>query len=133
MEVWADKYFFTAKGEKIPGAVPPQNELVWWDADPLRELLSRGVISKWQGPEVGKVQGFTQHVADIQGDWREEIVTFSNGELRIYSTTIPAADRRVTLMQDPVYRHDVTHRSMGYPHVPMTSYYLGSGGTGTKR
>jgi hypothetical protein len=28
-------------------------------------------------------------------------------------------------MQDPLYRHDVTHRSMGYPHVPLTSYYLG--------
>jgi rhamnogalacturonan endolyase len=40
---------------------------------------------------------------------------------------MPAADRRVTLMQDPLYRHDVTHRSMGYPHVPMTSYYLGAG------
>jgi rhamnogalacturonan endolyase len=30
-------------------------------------------------------------------------------------------------MQDPLYRNDVTHRSMGYPHVPMTSYYLGAG------
>jgi rhamnogalacturonan endolyase len=59
------------------------------------------------------------------GDWREEIVTFSNGELHIYSTPIPAKDRRVTLMQDRLYRNDVTHRSMGYPHVPMTSYFLG--------
>lgn len=37
-----------------------------------------------------------------------------------------ATDRRVCLMQDPLYRNDVTHRSMGYPHVPMTSYYLGT-------
>lgn len=29
-------------------------------------------------------------------------------------------------MQDPLYRNDVTHRSMGYPHVPMPSYYLGT-------
>jgi rhamnogalacturonan endolyase len=61
-----------------------------------------------------------QHVADILGDWREEIVTVAAGELRIYSTTIRAAGRRVSLMQDPLYRNDVTHRSMGYPHVPMT-------------
>ena len=67
-----------------------------------------------------------QHVADILGDWREEIVTVTAGELRIYSTTIGAVDRRTTLMQDPIYRHDVTHRSMGYPHVPMTSRYLGA-------
>jgi rhamnogalacturonan endolyase len=66
-----------------------------------------------------------QHVADIVGDWREEIVTVEQGELRIYSTTIPARNRRVSLMQDPLYRNDVAHRSMGYPHVPMTSFYLG--------
>ena len=77
-----------------------------------------------------------QHVADILGDWREEIVTVANGALRIYSTTIPAADRRVCLIQDPIYRHDVTHRSMGYAHVPLTSYYLGvttSTASATKR
>jgi hypothetical protein len=67
-----------------------------------------------------------QHSATSSGDWREEIVTFVRGELRIYSTTVPATDRRVSLMQDPLYRNDVTHRSMGYPHVPMTSYYLGA-------
>jgi rhamnogalacturonan endolyase len=125
MECWGDKYFFTSKGELIPGPVPPQNELVWWDADPLRELHSRGTIAKWHGETLGRTEGSVQHVADILGDWREEIVTYTKGELRIYSTTIPATDRRVSLMQDPLYRHDVTHRSMGYPHVPMTSYYLG--------
>ena len=126
MEVWGDKYFFTSKGARIAGPVPPQNEVVWWDGDPLRELHSRGVISKWQGAQVGTTAGSVQHVVDLYGDWREEIVTYAEGELRIYSTTIPAADRRVTLMQDPIYRNDVTHRSMGYPHVPMTSFYLGA-------
>ena len=126
MEAWGDRFFFTAKGEKIPGPVPPQNELVWWDGDLLRETLSRGTIAKWQGGTLGTIEGSVQHVADLYGDWREEIVTFTAGELRIYSTQIPANDRRVTLMQDPVYRHDVTHRSMGYPHVPMTSFYLGT-------
>jgi rhamnogalacturonan endolyase len=125
MEVWGDKFFFTAKGEVIPGPVPPQNELVWWDADPLRETHARGTIAKWKGPVLGSTQGAVQHVADIVGDWREEIVTVEQGELRIYSTSIPASDRRVCLMQDPLYRNDVAHRSMGYPHVPMTSYYLG--------
>jgi hypothetical protein len=127
MECWGDKFFFTAKGRPIPGDVPPQNELVWWDADLLREILSRGQISKWKGATLGSVEGGVQQVADILGDWREEIVTFVRGELRIYATTIPASDRRVSLMQDSLYRNDVTHRSMGYPHVPQTSYYLGVG------
>jgi len=124
MEIWGDKYFFSSKGQAIAGPVPPQNELVWWDADPLREIHARGVISKWKGGALGRTEGSVQHVADILGDWREEIVTVAAGELRIYSTTIPAAGRRVTLMQDPLYRNDVTHRSMGYPHVPMTSQSL---------
>ena len=125
MEVWGDKFFYTAAGTRIEGPVPPQNELVWWDGDLLRELHSRGSISKWNGPVLGTTEGSVQHVADLWGDWREEIVTFSNGALRIYSTTIPAVDRRITLMQDPLYRNDVTHRSIGYPHVPMTSFFLG--------
>ena len=53
MEVWGDKFFYTSKGEVIPGPVPPQNELVWWDGDLLRELHSRGAISKWKGAEIG--------------------------------------------------------------------------------
>jgi hypothetical protein len=127
MECWGDKYFFSSRGQRIEGPVPPQNELVFWDADLLRELHSRGAISKWNGPTLGRTEGSVQHVADLLGDWREEIVTFTNGELRVYSTTIPASDRRACLMQDHLYRNDVTHRSMGYTHVPQTSYYLGTG------
>jgi rhamnogalacturonan endolyase len=128
MEVWGDKYFFSAKGVRIEGPVPPQSEVVWWDGDLLRELHSRGSISKWKGSEIGRTAGSVQHVADLAGDWREEIVTFFSGELRVYGTSIPARDRRVTLMQDRLYRNDVTHRSMGYPHLPMTSYFLGETG-----
>jgi rhamnogalacturonan endolyase len=125
LELWGDRFFYTAGGQAL-GTPPPQNELVWWDADPLRELHSKGRVSKWKGAELASTEGSVQHVADILGDWREEIVTFAGGALRIYATPIPAADRRVCLMQDPLYRNDVTHRSMGYPHVPMPSYYLGT-------
>jgi len=154
MEVWANKgleqLFYTAKGEPIPGAVPPTSDLIWWDADLLREQVIGGfggggargarggatdtppapppgrTIGKWKGETLTRgIQGATHQVADILGDWREELITFTNGELRIHSTTIPAADRRVSLMQDPLYRNYVTERTMGYPHVPQLSYYLG--------
>jgi len=64
-------------------------------------------------------------MADILGDWREELIAVLPGELRIYTTTIPARDRRVCLMQDGVYRAEVAHRSMGYEQSPVPSYYLG--------
>ncbi|HEY0968880.1 MAG TPA: hypothetical protein VGD88_15925 [Opitutaceae bacterium] len=143
MEIWANKglkqLFYSATGEPIPGTVPTTSDLVWWDADLLREQITGGgpasvapaaplgrTIGKWKGETLTRgVQGATHQVADLLGDWREEIVTFTNGELRIYSTTIPATDRRVTLMQDPLYRNYVTERTMGYPHVPQLSTYLG--------
>jgi len=64
--------------------------------------------------------------ADILGDWREEIIVSIPGELRIYSTTIPAKNRRACLMQDPIYRIDVVHLSMGYGQPPMIGYSLDS-------
>jgi len=127
MECWADKFFFSAKGKSLGSPVPPQDGLVWWDADPARELQTRGTVFKWKGPVLTKgMEGGVMAWADILGDWREEIITYRNGELRIYTTVIPAADRRVCLMQDPLYRLDVALKSMGYDQVPMTSYYLGS-------
>ncbi|MDA3874124.1 MAG: hypothetical protein PF795_09195 [Kiritimatiellae bacterium] len=58
---------------------------------------------------------------DILGDWREEIITSYGNELRVYSTRVPAADRRVTYLQDPIYRADVAALAMGYAQVPTAS------------
>jgi rhamnogalacturonan endolyase len=125
MECAGERHYYTAQGKIIDGEAPPQDYLAWWDSDLLREICSRGSISKWNGDLLTETSRDVQMIADILGDWREEIVVYVEGELRIYSTVIPAADRRICLMQDPLYRNDVTHRSMGYPHYPMTSYYLG--------
>ena len=100
---------------------------VYWDADPQRELLYGGKLWKYQGPTLAKIEGDVIAVADVLGDWREEIITSRPGELRIYTTPIPATDRRVCLMQDPLYRMDVVVAAMGYYQVPMTSYDLATG------
>ena len=101
---------------------------VYWDADPQRELLIGGKIVKFEGPTLPpRIEGLIVAVADILGDWREEIITSLPGELRIYTTAIPAADRRPCLMQDPLYRLDVAVATMGYYQAPMTSYDLGTG------
>jgi rhamnogalacturonan endolyase len=84
-------------------------------------------VGKWQGATLRTgIEGPLLQIADILGDWREELITFADGELRLYSTTIRASDRRPCLMQDPIYRHDVTHRSMGYAHTPQLGTYLDS-------
>jgi rhamnogalacturonan endolyase len=99
---------------------------VYWDADLQRELVYGGRIFDYETDytHLTGVQGYEVAWADILGDWREEIIVSLEGELRIYVTTIPAQDRRVCLMQDPIYRLDVAHLSMGYAQVPTTSYCL---------
>lgn len=121
------RWLFSAQGqllgeyEKMPGVTT-----VWWDADLLREI-SGGRITKYGGGVLTEgIEGSQVAWADILGDWREEIITTVPGELRIYTTTIPAADRRVCLMQDPIYRLDVAHVAMAYNQPPVPSYYLGS-------
>lgn len=139
-----DKYLLTADGQKLNVAnedVPGCRNWIWWDADLLRETFkgddnrwgasssSNGrqqSIWKWKGETLTQgIEGDILMIADMAGDWREELITALPGELRIYRTNIPARDRRVTLMQDPLYRSYVAHRSMGYPQAPVTSYYLG--------
>ena len=98
----------------------------YWDADPQRELIRGGRIQKYNGPQIGKISGRLVAIADILGDWREELIVSVSGQMRIYATTIRAADRRVCLMQDPIYRIDVAHAAMGYMQVPTLSYDMAS-------
>lgn len=139
-----DKYLLTADGKKLNttnAGVPGCRNWIWWDGDLLRETFKgddnrwgagsssngkKQSVWKWQGETLTEgIEGDILLMADMEGDWREELITALPGELRIYRTNIPAQDRRVTLMQDPLYRSYVAHRSMGYPQAPVPGYYLG--------
>jgi rhamnogalacturonan endolyase len=121
------RWLFSAKGELLAtekewdvGLAP---RAVYWDADPYRELLRGNTVSDYKGKVHTKsIAGSQAAWADVLGDWREEVIASVDGELRIYTTTIPAADRRACLMQDPIHRLDVAHLAMGYPQPPMTSF-----------
>ena len=76
-------------------------------------------ILQYRGPTLGQIEGQPLAIADILGDWREEVVTVQSGAIRIYSTTIPASTRRVCLMQDHLYRLDVAVQAMGYFYPPQ--------------
>lgn len=131
------RYILDCKGNRIGtmADVPGCSNWIWWDADNLREMPSNtrpapgeerkpGMsLAKYKGETVESgIMGGIQMIGDIFGDWREEIVTVSNGELRVYTTTIPAADRKVTFMQDPLYRSYIYDRSMGYNQSPSPSF-----------
>jgi hypothetical protein len=94
----------------------------YWDADLQRELI-RGKAEDYDGCNVSeRIEGSVVLVADVIGDWREEVITSVPGEVRIYLSPIPAFDRRVCLMQDTLYRMRTTMNAMGYMQVPLLSY-----------
>lgn len=121
---FARSWLFSAQGQMLSDQrQSTMSQPVYWDADPQRELLRGARICDFPaGEHPPKVVGHLVAVADVVGDWREELITSTPGELRIYTTTIPAKDRRVCLMQDPIYRLDLAVATMGYYGAPMLSY-----------
>lgn len=124
------RWLWSAQGDLIAmtdlGGLSPRT--VYWDADPQRELVrgSRTVSFRGETHTEG-IEGRLVLFGDIVGDWREELIATLPGELRIYTTTIPATDRRVCLLQDHLYRMDVAIQAMGYTQPPMTSTCLSAG------
>ena len=57
----------------------------------------------------------------VLGDWREELIASFPGEIRIYTTTVPATTRRPCLMQDRFYRTYVATSGSGYNTPPQHS------------
>jgi rhamnogalacturonan endolyase len=132
----SEKYLLDARGNLYGSDqdVPGTKNWVWWDADRLRETITPSrdrnkpglCVSKYKGTTLTEeIEGRLLMIGDLYGDWREEIVTVMPGELRIYTTDIPACDRRTTLLQDAKYRTDLVNVSQGYTQSPTPSFYLG--------
>ena len=126
-------------GEIICNRKPDScNFTIYWDADPLAELLDHVSISKWNWNAEStdlllKAEGVVSNngtkgnpclSGDILGDWREEVIWPSEDqtELRIYSTTIPAVDRRATWMNDRQYRLAIAWQNVAYNQPPHSSF-----------
>lgn len=99
-------------GELAPKAI------YWLDGTNKVYVVGK-TIYRWPREQVGTVQGKIVAIADCIGDYREEMVTSLNGEIRVYTTTVPATSRRVCLMQDRLYRTDVAVQTMGYFYPPQ--------------
>ncbi|USN98829.1 MAG: rhamnogalacturonan lyase [Phycisphaeraceae bacterium] len=130
-----------AKGKLISETKPGSyNFCIYWDADPLQEILDRNHIDKWNW-ETGRLDRlFTAKgchwnngtkatptlSADILGDWREEVLfaTDDGSELRLFTTTIPSDRRITTLMQDRQYREAIAWQNTAYNQPPHPSFAI---------
>jgi rhamnogalacturonan endolyase len=110
------RWVYSASGKLIEFSetLPLTPRPLWWDGDPQKEVILGRAVQDWNGPVLQPIEGRVIAVMDCVGDYREEVIACVKGELRIYSTTIPAADRRPCLLQDHLYRMGVVAQTMGY-------------------
>ncbi len=119
------------------------NQRIYWDGDLLDEVMDspgsaarEGAIYKPGGGRLFTTTGCNTSnssknnpgaIADIFGDWREELVMRAEGNsrLRIYTTAIPTTYRIYTLWHDQQYRNAMVWQCMGYNQPPHKSYFLG--------
>ncbi|MBO4564184.1 MAG: autotransporter-associated beta strand repeat-containing protein [Bacteroidaceae bacterium] len=120
------------------------NQRIYWDGDLLDEYFDSpgtegyGAIYKpseagggrWNFPD-SKCNNWSKNnpgaIADIFGDWREELVmrNGANTAILVYTTGIPTKYRIPTLWHDHQYRNAMVWQSMGYNQPPHKSYFLG--------
>ena len=118
------------------------NQRIYWDGDLLDEVFDSpgsnaraGAIYKPDGGRLFNADGSNTNngsknnpgaIADIFGDWREELVMRAGDtKLRIYTTNIPTDYRIPTLWSDHQYRNAMVWQSIGYNQPPHKSYFLG--------
>lgn len=118
------------------------NMAIWWDADLLRELQDGVSITKFDYTSKtgattllsatdchsnNSTKSTPSLVADIYGDWREELLlpTNDNKHLRMYVNTDTTTYRFHTFLEDPVYRASVADENVAYNQPTQPGFYFG--------
>ncbi|WP_022770383.1 rhamnogalacturonan lyase family protein [Butyrivibrio sp. NC2007] len=137
------------------GATPPSNFSIYWDGDLLAEMQDHTfdsgayaplttTIEKWDYENGQNVNLFESSevltsngtkgnlglVADILGDWREEIIarcSADSSRIRVYSTTIQTEYVIPCLLTDLAYREGVAWQNVGYNQPAHTSFLVSNG------
>lgn len=140
---------------KLSDSTPASNFTLFWDGDLLSEIQDHTfneeayaptgtVISKWNyetqeqeqllySTEIWSNNGTKGNmglVADVLGDWREEIITRTasdKNKVRIYTTTIQTDYVVPCLLENLAYREGVAWQNVGYNQPANLSYLLSKG------
>jgi len=130
----------TAQGRVLPGAIPGTNQSIRWSADLTTQIVNgagdvtptiddwrRGTLLTAEGTRTNNgTKGNPSLVADILGDWREELLvrTTDSSAVRIYVSTEPTRHKLYTLTDDPQYRVEVARQQTTYNQPSYPSFYL---------
>ena len=116
---------------------------IWWMGDLTRSAYSGGdvirgystkrreVWDQWRGDGGCEsnhgTKGYPCLIADLFGDWREELLLRrkDNRAIRIYMTPEETPYRFHTFLEDPVYRLSITTQNCGYNVPTAPGFYFG--------
>jgi len=132
----------TATGTVLPGPIPGTNQSIRWSADLTTQIVNgagdvtptiddwrRGTLLTAAGTLTNNgTKGNPSLVADVLGDWREELLvrTADSTAIRIHLSTEVTGHKLYTLMHDPQYRVEVARQQTTYNQPAYPSFYLAS-------
>ncbi|WP_010524537.1 rhamnogalacturonan lyase [Nesterenkonia sp. F] len=137
---------FSVDGEHLGDEAPSTNMSIRWSPDMTTQLITGAdtgdrqetpEIVDWTDGTVLSAEGTLTNnhtkgnpglVADVLGDWREEMIvrTEDSSALRIHTSTEDSDRRLYTLMHDPQYRAGVARQQTSYNQPAYTSFHLGA-------
>lgn len=149
MEVWSSmpggtdaSGLLSATGQNLSPSTPGTNQSIRWsaqlttqivngsgDSTPTIDDWAKGTVLTASGTRTNNgTKGTASLVADVIGDWREELLvrTADSSALRVYTSTEVANHKLTTLMHDPQYRVEIARQNTTYNQPAYTSYYLAS-------
>ncbi|MFE4453007.1 rhamnogalacturonan lyase [Streptomyces sp. NPDC056796] len=154
LEVWSNAVegtggdpvgLFSAQGERLGKETPGTNQSIRWAGDLTTQIVHGATTTTYQTPEVRDwrrgtlltAQGTTTNnytkgnpslVADVFGDWREELLlpATDSSSIRVYVSTEVTHHKLYTLMHDPQYRAEVARQQTVYNQPAYPSFYLAS-------
>ena len=149
IEVWASmpggtdgSGLLSATGASLESGTPGTNQSIRWAADLTTQIVdgaldvtptikdwTRGTVLTADGTRTDNgTKGNPSLVADVLGDWREEMLvrTVDSSALRIYTSTEVTTHKLPTLMHDVQYRAEVARQNTTYNQPSYTSFYFAS-------
>jgi rhamnogalacturonan endolyase len=149
IEVWSSmpggtegSGLLSATGEVLQPETPGTNMSIRWAGDLTTQIVNGSgtqtpTIDDWTRGNLltatgtltnNGTKGNPSLVADVLGDWREELLvrTADSSALRFFTTTEPTAHKLTTLMHDVQYRVETARQQTTYNQPAYTSYYLAS-------
>jgi hypothetical protein len=132
----------SATGKPLPGPIPGTNMSIRWAGDLTTQVVNGAgdvtpTVDDWRRGTLVRAVGTLANngtkgnpglVADILGDWREELLlrTADSSAIRIYLSTEVTGHKLYTLMHDPQYRVEVARQQTTYNQPSYPSFYLAS-------